>query len=301
MINIKNLLKLIILICSLSVVIILVAVFFNQRTLKTNGEIVIQSSFESSSASSFESSSISSFESSSASLSSISSASSLESKSEAPAEPQISEGSMSSKQCGHSWSDATCTSPKTCKICGATEGKAAGHSWMDATYTNPKTCSVCQATEGSALIRETQEITITTDNWNEYFEIKREDIIPEKNAFGEYGTPEDMYYILELVLKKEYSEKLVSINVSVEFVLDTYLQSYDYDESTGIGTVTNEYKRDYNNTDKSLCNFKDSETAYICTCNYASCIEIDGKVIYYAYICESLNCIRAAGTIIIQN
>ena len=109
-----------------------------------------------------------------------------------------------------------------------------------------------------------------------------------------------MYYILELEVKKEYSEKLVSINVSVEFVQDTYLRSYDYDKSTGIGTVTNKYKRDYNNTDKSLCNLKDSKTAYICACHYAGYTEIDGEVIYYAYICESLNCIRAAGTIVIQ-
>ena len=202
--------------------------------------------------------------------------------------------------CSHSWKDATCTTAKTCSKCGATEGSAAGHSWVDATYTNPKTCSVCQATEGSALTRETEEITITVDNWDKYFEIKRKDIIPEKNAFGEYGTPEDMYYNLELVLKKEYSEKLVSIDVSIEFVRDTYLKSYDYDKATGIGTVTNEYKRDYNNTDTSLCNLKNSEKAYICSCHHAGMTEINGKVIYYAYICESLNCTRAAGTLVIQ-
>lgn len=200
----------------------------------------------------------------------------------------------------HSWSAATCTAPKTCSKCGATEGSATGHTWKDATYTNPKTCTVCHATEGSPLARETQEITITTDNWSEYFEIKRKDIIPEKNAFGEYGTPEDMYYNLELVLKEQYSANLVSINVSIEFVMDTYLKSYDYDKSTGIGTVTNDYKKDYNNTDTALCNFNNSKKAYICSCHHAGVTEIAGKAVYYAYICESVKCTRAAGTIVLQ-
>ena len=92
----------------------------------------------------------------------------------------------------HDFADATCTAPKTCKVCGATEGTALGHSftnyvsngdatctadgtktakcdrcdvtdttadsgsakghdWADATCTAPKTCKVCGATEGTAL------------------------------------------------------------------------------------------------------------------------------------------------------
>jgi len=89
---------------------------------------------------------------------------------------------------GHNWVDATCTAPKTCTVCGATEGEALGHdynavvtvptctaagyttytcacgdtyvgdtvaapghNWVDATCTAPKTCSKCGATEGEAL------------------------------------------------------------------------------------------------------------------------------------------------------
>jgi len=90
---------------------------------------------------------------------------------------------------GHSWVAATCTAPKTCSVCGETEGDALGHSyeavvtepdcanggyttytcsvcgdsyvadevdalghsWSDATCTAPKTCSVCGETEGEAL------------------------------------------------------------------------------------------------------------------------------------------------------
>ena len=51
---------------------------------------------------------------------------------------------------GHTWTDATCTAPKTCSVCTATEGEALGHNWTDATCTAPKTCSVCGVTEGAA-------------------------------------------------------------------------------------------------------------------------------------------------------
>lgn len=50
----------------------------------------------------------------------------------------------------HSYSNATCTSPKKC-YCGATSGKALGHQFSSATCTSPKTCSKCGTTNGSAL------------------------------------------------------------------------------------------------------------------------------------------------------
>ena len=51
----------------------------------------------------------------------------------------------------HDFADATCTAPKTCKVCGVTEGAALGHDWADADCDTPKTCKVCGATEGEAL------------------------------------------------------------------------------------------------------------------------------------------------------
>lgn len=51
----------------------------------------------------------------------------------------------------HTFEFATCTTPKTCMICGATEGEPLGHSWIDATYAAPKTCTECKATEGTPL------------------------------------------------------------------------------------------------------------------------------------------------------
>ncbi len=90
---------------------------------------------------------------------------------------------------GHKWTAATCTAPKTCSTCKATEGSAHGHSytskvtkaatctaagvktftcskcsdsytesiaatghnWTAATCTSAKTCSTCNTTDGSAL------------------------------------------------------------------------------------------------------------------------------------------------------
>ena len=75
---------------------------------------------------------------------------------------------------GHTWTPATCTEPKTCSICKATEGAALGHTWTPATCTEPKTCSVCKATEGAALghtpgeaVRE-KEVAPTEDTEGSY-------------------------------------------------------------------------------------------------------------------------------------
>lgn len=55
--------------------------------------------------------------------------------------------------CGHehTWTEATCTEPKKCSECGATEGEALGHKWIEATCTSPKTCEICGETEGDPL------------------------------------------------------------------------------------------------------------------------------------------------------
>lgn len=64
--------------------------------------------------------------------------------------------------CSHSWKSATCTAPKTCTKCGATEGSAKGHTSSDWTVTKEatettegtkvKTCTVCGATLETASI-----------------------------------------------------------------------------------------------------------------------------------------------------
>lgn len=51
----------------------------------------------------------------------------------------------------YTWDEATCSKPKTCSICGKTEGEALGHRWRDATCTEPQICSVCNQTKGEKL------------------------------------------------------------------------------------------------------------------------------------------------------
>ena len=49
----------------------------------------------------------------------------------------------------HDWSDATCTAPKTCSICKATEGEALGHEGGTATCTAKAVCVNCGEAYGS--------------------------------------------------------------------------------------------------------------------------------------------------------
>ena len=52
---------------------------------------------------------------------------------------------------GHSWMDATCKAPKTCKTCGKTEGKVGDHKLSEANYQEAAKCTVCGTTVGKPL------------------------------------------------------------------------------------------------------------------------------------------------------
>ena len=54
----------------------------------------------------------------------------------------------------HNYVGLSCTDGGKC-ACGAT-AEAAGHTWVDATFEAPKTCSVCGATEGNKLVAVAQ-------------------------------------------------------------------------------------------------------------------------------------------------
>ncbi|MBO4374808.1 MAG: hypothetical protein J5829_06850 [Lachnospiraceae bacterium] len=73
---------------------------------------------------------------------------------------------------GHTWVEATCTKPKTCSVCGATEGEALGHEWDENTpnYQQAKTCSRCGQTEGNPLEAEFEKkgIPVETEWEKEY-------------------------------------------------------------------------------------------------------------------------------------
>ena len=50
----------------------------------------------------------------------------------------------------HVFAPADCENPQKCP-CGATRGNPVGHSWINATCTSPKTCLACERTEGEPL------------------------------------------------------------------------------------------------------------------------------------------------------
>lgn len=66
----------------------------------------------------------------------------------------------------HEWEEATCETPKTCKGCGQTEGTPTGHNWKEATCAAPKTCEVCKKTNGDSLEHTLGEIKIVDPSYS---------------------------------------------------------------------------------------------------------------------------------------
>ena len=63
--------------------------------------------------------------------------------------------------CAHEWKKATCTAPKTCLICGKTQGEELGHKWLAATCTEPEVCERCGKEEGEPLGHAWKKATCT--------------------------------------------------------------------------------------------------------------------------------------------
>ena len=59
--------------------------------------------------------------------------------------------------CKHQWKAADCQTPKTCTLCGATEGKVRSHQWGNTACHEPEGCVVCGTLEGIELTHEWQE------------------------------------------------------------------------------------------------------------------------------------------------
>ncbi len=62
------------------------------------------------------------------------------------------EAEPAEKEHVHEWIDATCTEPKTCATCGATEGDPLGHSVDEWTVTEEATCSEEGEREGECTV-----------------------------------------------------------------------------------------------------------------------------------------------------
>ena len=68
---------------------------------------------------------------------------------------------------GHDWADATCTAPKTCSRCDATEGIALGHDFADVWSSDADghwhACSRCDAKDGEAAHTPDREAATETE------------------------------------------------------------------------------------------------------------------------------------------
>ena len=51
----------------------------------------------------------------------------------------------------HTYTEATCAKPKTCSVCGETEGEPIEHTWEEATCKSPEKCNVCGEIRGEKL------------------------------------------------------------------------------------------------------------------------------------------------------
>ena len=62
----------------------------------------------------------------------------------------------------HIWEPASCETPKTCSVCGTTEGKPAGHKWIAATCTEKRICEVCSKQAGEPLGHDWSRATLSS-------------------------------------------------------------------------------------------------------------------------------------------
>ncbi|MBQ9117317.1 MAG: DUF4886 domain-containing protein [Clostridia bacterium] len=63
---------------------------------------------------------------------------------------------ISCGECEHQWSDATCAAPKTCALCGVTEGAASGHSFGEWSVTKEPTCAEDGSKSRACICGETE-------------------------------------------------------------------------------------------------------------------------------------------------
>ena len=63
---------------------------------------------------------------------------------------------------GHTWTAASCTAPRTCSVCSATDGNPLGHDWSDWTVTTEATCTA-KGEKTRSCQREGCDATDTVD------------------------------------------------------------------------------------------------------------------------------------------
>ena len=115
----------------------------------------------------------------------------------------------------HTYTDATCTAPKTCKHCGATEGEALGHTWAN------HICYVCGASNPDYKVNAVAVGTHTLV-CNQYH--------PVANGEGQHGKPWQNTY-LTITESGKYvisTTSYLGITVFTTPITDTDPLKHDY-------------------------------------------------------------------------
>lgn len=140
--------------------------------------------------------------------------------------------------CKHEWTEATCVAPRTCSLCGKTEGEVVDHTWGEATCETPKTCSVCGTTEGEPLGHSFSEAGYLTPSVCSVCGAEGE---VKPNYFAEKGlnlvdtvpeTVEGSYIIFLTDNRMDYMCKTAASNLSVNSISNgdgTKTINFEYD------------------------------------------------------------------------
>lgn len=80
--------------------------------------------------------------------------------------------------CSHDWVEADCYNPKTCPLCGRTEGQSPGHRWQSATCLAPQTCGLCGLTQGDRVDHGWSEATCAAPKTCQWCGLTEGEILP---------------------------------------------------------------------------------------------------------------------------
>jgi len=180
--------------------------------------------------------------------------------------------------CAHEWSEATCTEPATCALCGAVDGEALGHDWEiisqeNATCTNAGSivyeCAACgeDKVETFPILLHTYvdgicsgcgaelplESTITFDaDKTQRIEFGNESqkwantglvLVNNKGSYnqnlGDYSNPLRMYKGTEIIISFPGMTSLVIDGpASADYAWDDTLAGYTFTKADGVYTIT---------------------------------------------------------------
>lgn len=188
---------------------------------------------------------------------------------------------------GHTWVEATCTEPKTCSVCGATEGEALGHDWSVNTpnYQQAKTCSRCNETQGDPLEAEfakkglavetewDKEFTFTTPCYNDKskttngkYRFSNLRIAASDDALGLEAAQGYEWLIFDLICR--YDDENVS-KYGYTGVFNAGMDYYDTYRNPDLGTMFEPGKTDLETVDRFTVNYNGED--------YPECIFLWGE------------------------